>query len=376
METFKKLIKFEQKIPLSTVGILITIGSVILAIYMGFFYEKKPSIMFDVVSEANVLDIKEKVSELEIVFKGVDINKSDLNLRIVTLKISNDGGVDIRPGDYDNSMPWGFKIDSGKIIEANLLDSNSEYIQSRATPKIKDEKTVIFDKFIFDKNKYFFVKLLLLHAKDHLPIINPIGKIAGIEKIPLIKSYQAHEEVSLLKDIFKNDVKTQIVRIIVYPIIFVLFIVGFVILIILILIPIESIFSRMVWSKKRNKLVQHYKELHKKSLSESCEFLYDDYVISNLYLINKIKKFLDDEKRLKSEIAIFENPIFKDLIKVDPKDRFFDLNGIFETRAIVEQLKDKNILKIEGEEVKFDEQFIKAFRDFYDFLKEVGQIKK
>lgn len=46
---------------------------------------------------------------------------------------------------------------------------------------------------IIDKHQYFTLKLLLLHKSDIKPIIQPIGKIAGVEQIDVI--YQTSETI-------------------------------------------------------------------------------------------------------------------------------------------------------------------------------------
>ena len=145
-----------------------TIVSVILALFFGLFtvyvyYAEHPNITFDIVNDANVLDVHKPLSELNIYFQGEDIQQSNLNLRIISVKIENTGNVDILQNFYDENDIFGLKINNGQIIESRLINSNSEYLMSNLNLKTVNN-TLELSKPIFEENKYFIVEILILHG--------------------------------------------------------------------------------------------------------------------------------------------------------------------------------------------------------------------
>lgn len=173
------------------ISAVIIIGALlaIWAAYDQFF--KKPNILSQIINEINVLDVHKSLKDLQIIFQGDNIQEKNLNLRIYRIEIENNGGTNIIQNDFDQNDSWGIKVEKGRIIEARLVDSNSEYINKNLSPQIQDSDIVKFNKIIFDKGDFFTIELLVLHDKDTPPVLYRIGKIAGIQdsesKISAIK---------------------------------------------------------------------------------------------------------------------------------------------------------------------------------------------
>ena len=108
--------RLEKALPWSLIGILITIVISIPSIYLSI-REKRPEVTIDIVSESNVLDIHKALSNLSILYRGEDIQKERLNLRIFTINVVNTGQTDIRQGDFDEEQPWGIQIDNATAVE-------------------------------------------------------------------------------------------------------------------------------------------------------------------------------------------------------------------------------------------------------------------
>ena len=60
-----------------------------LAIYLGFFRDRKPELRFEIVSNTSVLDVREDLGKLEILYDGLDIKKSKQSLRVVVVRVDN-----------------------------------------------------------------------------------------------------------------------------------------------------------------------------------------------------------------------------------------------------------------------------------------------
>ncbi|MCK5316364.1 MAG: hypothetical protein KAJ55_00540 [Anaerolineales bacterium] len=197
------------------------IFSVILALWFGIFavyFDNSPNITFDIINEVNVFDVTKPLDDLNISFQGDDLNKRNLNLRIISIKIENTGNVDILQTFYDENVIFGLKIDNGQIIESRFIDSNSENLNLDLHLKnITD--TVEFSKIILDENKYFIVEILVLHDKYKIPNVTPLGKIAGIDNIEIMKSYT--ETPSFFDSIVSGPLIVQLSRLLIYPFIFI-----------------------------------------------------------------------------------------------------------------------------------------------------------
>ena len=182
------------------------------------FQEPEPGVTFETVRETNVLDLHRPLEDLTIVFRGQDVQEQNLNLRIVTVNIANSGGTNILPTHFDSEVDWGMKFESGEVIEVRLVDTDSEYLQSRVVPQQLDSGTVVFPKVIFEKGDSFAVEVLLLHPKNESPSYSTVGKIAGIEEFTVLERPLTQQEVGFWGQLFQGSGLIQVVRSLVYSV--------------------------------------------------------------------------------------------------------------------------------------------------------------
>jgi hypothetical protein len=315
-----------------------TVVSVILALLFGIFtvyvyYSDTPNLTFDIVNEANVFDVTKSLDDLNISFQGDDIKKRNLNLRIISIKIENTGNVNILQDFYDKNVIFGLKIDNGQIIESRLIDSNSEYLNSKLHLKnITD--TVEFSKIIFDKNKYFIVEILVLHDKNKIPNVTPLGKIAGIDNIEIVKSYT--ETPSFFDSIVSGSLLVQLSRLIIYPFIFIFMLSA----IYIVHFPINKLRTRRK-NQKKIKLVKKLDLLHGEFTSKNKTII-EKILICTPYdkwrdILNSLKIYRDNEANLMSmptvisdeKVIYIHNDGTSELIKpeesIDLNIRYFRL---------------------------------------------------
>lgn len=136
----------QKKKYLPTLALLATVLFGLLGVAIGLYsllHEKKPEISFEIISEANVFDVRKPLQDLTISFQNEDIQQKNLNLRILTVRIENKGEMDILQSHFDQNIAWGFQVTEGEIIdEVRLIDSNSEYLQSNLGPRIANRNSV------------------------------------------------------------------------------------------------------------------------------------------------------------------------------------------------------------------------------------------
>lgn len=280
---------FAKKIPWSFIGVIVALISVAFAIY-SWVYGRQPNISFEITNEANVLDVHKPLKDLNISFQGEDIQEKNLNLRILTIRIENTGRENILQNHYDLHDIWGFQVMDGKIIEIRLMDTNSEYLKENLSPRLLKEDTVQFIKTIFEKGKFFTLEALILHTRDTLPTITPIGKIAGIDRVVAKKSWLEKEKPTFLQKLFAGNSLVQTIRLIVY-------LVAWIILLIIVGYStrgIRGLGDKIKKASRRREIKRHFGE---ETLEEAGKekSLFDVYVSEGPENIKNLQKFLEDE---------------------------------------------------------------------------------
>ena len=194
-------------LPVAVVGVLLT--------YLTL-NEPEPRVVFETISDTNVLDLHRPLQDLGIVFRGQNIHEQGLNLRIMTINVVNSGEVNILSGHYDQEDDWGMKFEGGEVVEARLVDTNSEYLRPKIVPQRLGTDTVAFPRVIFEKGDFFTIEVLLLHPRDESPSMAAVGKIAGINEIIVLTQPLAKREVSFIAQVFQGNALVQVVRAILY----------------------------------------------------------------------------------------------------------------------------------------------------------------
>lgn len=280
--------------------------SVLLALIFGGFgiyavvHEKNPNISYEIINEVNVLDVRKPLKDLKISFQEKDTQKENMNLRIFTVRIENNGEVDILQDQYDVGDIWGIQVQDARIIEVRLIQSNSDYLKSKLKPDLIEDDKIKLNKVIFEKGKFFVLEILVLHEKNLKPEIISVGKIAGIEKNVPIKSWEEKEE-SFLEELFYGSAFIHFIRFIIY--LLSLIIAGFIIGLSV------SKFSDLKHERKRKlRRKEVINMFGAPALAEDTEekLLYENYIDYGIEGIKNLNELLKDENRLVLEIKRFE----------------------------------------------------------------------
>lgn len=181
-------------------------------IYWGL-HEKKANIVFEVISEANVVDLYKPLQDVDVLFKGESIKKQKQNLKIFTITVANRGEIDVLQSLYEQKTPWGIQFKNAKIVDTpRIVASNSEYLSNNVAPVVLTNDIVEFTKVIFEKGKFFTLEIMVLFRVDaQNPDVVPIGKIAGIEEQQVIR-YSPNKEQSFWSKLFYGSVWLNLIR--------------------------------------------------------------------------------------------------------------------------------------------------------------------
>ena len=290
--------KIKEGVNWTFVSLVLSILFFIVGIFF-FLYEPKPNVTFEILNEANVLDIHKPLQGLSIFFQGNDIQRKKLNLRIFTIRIENSGKVNILQNNYDQGDIWGFQVIGAKIIEVRLLNSNDSYIESNLNPYIYSEDIVRFKKIVFDRRKFFTLEVLVLHEKDKLPNIIPLGKIAGIDKITPIKSWIEKERKTFWGELLYGSLIVHVVRFLVYFLLLVIF--G-----LTIGLPLAGISSLLERRKKKSRRNQAEEILGKEALERHGKIIIDNYISDGVEKLKDLKALLEDQEKIAKKVKKYK----------------------------------------------------------------------
>ena len=159
-----------------------------ITIYTEFVRDERPAIQFDVISDSSVLDVREEVSDLQIIHAGADLRRSGKSLRVMVVRISNIGGEDILKSFYDGEAPLGFSVANGELVSTEIQATSEAYLDDRVILRVKDTSKVLFSPVILAPKSYFSVRVLIKHSESTLPVLTPIGKIARVSSISLVQA--------------------------------------------------------------------------------------------------------------------------------------------------------------------------------------------
>ena len=217
--------KFAEKLVWSFIGVLI--GFLALG-YIEFqeFYATRSQVMIEVTSKTNVLDVRRSMPELVILFQGEDIEKENLNLQFFQIRITNTGFANVLKDSFDDNDLWGIEISNGRIIKLSPVQSESTYLGKNLSLSLDGDRIVRFNEIIFDSGAEFQFDFLVLHDKATTPVIQPIGKIAGIRKLQIKDIAGEDKEGTLIQRAIYGDFPVQAIRLLYYLLIsfFILFI--------------------------------------------------------------------------------------------------------------------------------------------------------
>jgi hypothetical protein len=375
--------KIENKVYWGIVGALLSIAFGVIGLYT-YFHEKKPNLLFEIVNESNVFDVHKSLENLTIYFDNENIQEKNLNLRIITVQISNNGEVDILQSYYDQKTEWGFKVNNGKIINnARIVNSNSDYLKSNISPKVIGGDRVNLEKVIFEKGKFISIELLVIHNRNNPPEIYPIGKIVGIESVPPVKTWEKNLEPSFWGSFFYGGFLINTLR----PII--IFFVSLVLLVLILLLT-ERIGELKRKSKRNSREKEIYEIFGGKPEDKKINLIADSYIENGPEGLKQIETLFNNPDLLKVEIkrVNFEKEINEKIKEIkksegddevlmedtDPYRFFYSAKyDIYWGRPHVKDLLENKIVEINPQgELMVDPEFRKTITKLVKRFKKTG----
>lgn len=230
-KVFKIFRFWETKYALTFMGFVVGVLGFAFGLWV-YLQRTTPNLKIEVTSNANVIDVKEDVGKIEIIYEGVNLRETQQTLALVTLKISNDGAAPIRKSDYDDKAPLGIAITNGNIAKVELFGPSNAYLRGQMKATVVTNLWVIFpentgvggryattaviDPIILEPGDFFWMKVLILHNEKSGFDIMPVGKIAGVKAISFKPLNINETPVSSWKKALSGNIEVQAQRLIVY----------------------------------------------------------------------------------------------------------------------------------------------------------------
>jgi hypothetical protein len=349
--------------------------NIIFVLYAGFFniYSPKINLSVDITQQVNALDINESVSGLKVLLNETDLFENNVNLKILTLKIWNNGTRDVEPARFDEENPFSLVVSDGKIIDAAIISTSSPYLSKKIQPTLVKGK-IIFPSFFFPAGEYFLLKISILHTKQTQPILETAGTIAGVDNIPITSSYHQATKPSFWSEVTAGSIFVHISRFILYVFAAILTLLGFVFLIVM---PIDFIGARLA-GRKRKKLVRKFKTIIGK-VPDRFYFIIENFIKEGNegILVAKtmtehptfiLPLFNGDRKEIRfRSFARIGNP---NPAKLEQIDRF-DYSVMPKLYSVANSLKENGFDPSNSADVDALQKFL---TDFVDFLIKNGEI--
>lgn len=332
---------------LNAAAVIFGVIGTALGIYAGFFYERKPVITFEVLSQATVFDIREDLSKLNIIYDGQNLNANNKTLSVISLRVVNNGQGDMLLNYYDEHDPIGFKLHDASLVEKPIvLTTSNSYLQSKMQLDMKSAQLVTFTPAIIEAKEFFVVKLLLLHGKGTMPRVEPIGKVAGsTSKIEVVEPFREEQVGSTMAVAFQGGVLVQIVRGIAY-------VFGSVVVVVGLAFAMMTIEERRD-KKKRTFLAQEFKDTYKGEIDLIASKLFDAYINNGAFYLEQVESFMEEMNS--KELRKFLTGSLRDVPKSLKKQ--------------LREYSEIGIVRLSDNEIHFHPESMKMAKSFIRFAR-------
>ena len=364
----KRILDVYRKLGWSFLSVVVALIFGGVVIYCEFIRYIHPQLRYDILTNTSVLDVKEELGALSVLFDGIDIREKGLSLRVITIRVLNNSSVDILKGYYDDKAPLGLIISKGKIIKHEPLSASSEYLKDNLELKTEGDNVLHFPNLIIEARESFTIKLLVLHSRDDLPTLKPIGKVAGIKTVRVLEPYKDEGKESFLSQAFRGGFLIQLTKIVSYAI-------ATILLLVCIIVPIVVV-VRFRGKRKRKKVTKDFKSETTLKLGQSDEGIFECYLKNDAWNI----------KYLQSRITLFEKSFKKDEMTSMLKETGGESNFVILDKSKLENYnvwyvdEMNNFLKLRLLKrteygLAIDSNLMHTLKHFESFLRDRGLIK-
>ena len=199
---------------------LLGIPSFVFTVYSIFTQDKKPNLVFEIISRSNVFDIRNDISDLRIYYKDNNLQNGEKNVQVIQLKIANIGKQSITTNSFDINYPLKLTITNGELIDTPTVTFATNDYLFNSIVLFNDSNSVSFRPFILDFKDYFICNILVLVDSNQDCNLTITGKISNQKELKVIEEPKVVKNVSFFNKVFGGNFFVQITRGFFYPAIF------------------------------------------------------------------------------------------------------------------------------------------------------------
>lgn len=341
-------------------AILAVFGAV-FTIYSTYYYEKRPEITIRTDALSRVFDLYKPVGNLKILYAGQDLRSSQKQLWTMTVTVINSGGTDIRKGDFDETVPFGLKFSHAEIVDTPSLQTSDPYLKESLKMRVNSDQ-IVFSPVMLDSQDSFEVSLLLLGPDAGTPVVNGIGKVAGLKQFKTDTIESKTTNKTRWEMVTGADALwVQIVRPVVYGIGGLLAIALFMLVIVLAILPFETIKEKQSKKERRDKISKFHPH---GDLSRETRVLSEMFVLKGARALIDTWHAIDTikfRKRLIQQLsAIKDEALFWSIV-----DR---MASIKKTYWVYEELAKGGLISFEKDTPKLSDSLETSLKELADYL--------
>ena len=364
IEKFKNL---DSKFSWSFMGFLIGIIGIVLTVYTVFIFEPTANLSFSVLTNTDVVNMRENVSNLKILYDDNVIDNRSLSLKLLTFQVKNTGNKDILLGDYDPEKPISFYVENGQVVDSPILISASNNYLKESIKITNIDNEFVLPKLIIENGEEFTIKLLVLTIDGEVPVLKAKGKIAGLREIEVLKDTSANNnDNNYIVKIFNGNLIVQVLRVIAYTFICIVLI-GMVVF-------VSTTLHDFITKRKKHRILNNYKKSKKYKNDDNSEIVFELYKNYDINLLDKVLEIIKNQDLLNKTIKNIKTHNNSNRYKRYMNERSHGLHSVeydyidFEHRILDGEIREEMIIKkiIEKNKVNFNENEYKVEKKFLD----------
>ncbi len=148
----------------------------------------KPRLVITQLTQSPVLDVKEKVPSLQILFKNNDIYAEGKQLSLIEIEIANKGDRALEKSAFDDLDPFRLVVSNGTLAGDPVVNSVSDERFKQPgvigrTHISHDHTDVHISPIIIDQEEWLSIRFLILHSLEVKPSVTAAGKLANLPKL-------------------------------------------------------------------------------------------------------------------------------------------------------------------------------------------------
>lgn len=361
MNIIERIAAIDKKFAWSFFGFVLAILFGGLTLYNEFIKVREPQLTVEILSSSNVLDLKENVPELNILYGEVNIKSVAKDLSVITIKVKNIGGVSVLGNNYDPISPFTIKLSAGELLKIETIAASNDYLKNFALGIKASELSVLMPKVIIEPGESYTLKLLVIHDARSAPKISTEGKVGGMLKIPVTSIELGENTNSFFARAFSGTPAIQATRSFVYFFCFIAFILA-------IALPTAGLFS-FAEKVRRKRNVRLFKAYNNNKTPQELEIIFECYIINGIESLEMIASTLNNSRELDTALKAGESKNDLPLKKISHSIADFIS---FEDRSIlVTQVvtHSKMVSRDENGVVVIDYEKQKVLKKFIDYEK-------